>query len=380
MMFIYMLLYVFVAFAQEIEPLSKKLERFVQKKSVAGAIAMVSWKGEIIHHSAHGMRDVLEKKTLKKDSLMRIYSMTKPLTSVAVMILHEQNKIKLDDPISQYLPEFSRVQVYRSKDLKRAVTIRDLLRHTSGFTYGFFSKTPVDRLYMKNHPLYSASNREMTKKLASYPLLFQPGKKWHYSVSTDVLGDLVERVSGMSLADFFAQYITKPLEMNDTDFYVPGEKIDRFSSSYGRKNKIHESYNKSHYLVKDRIQSGGGGLVSTASDYMKFCMMMLGKGELAGVRVLSEQSVLEITRNQLPKGVFAYGVFGFGLGVQVQLYDWGNHGHVGEYGWDGAASTHFWISPSDELIVIVLSQRQPYSDQLKKAVKPIVYQHIKDRP
>ena len=379
-MFIGFLLYISVVFAQEIVPLSKKIERFVQKKSVAGTVAMVYWKGEVIHYSAHGMRDVLEKKKLKKDSLMRIYSMTKPLTSVAVMILREQKKLKLDDPISLYLPELSNLKIHRSKEPKRGVTIRDLLRHTSGFTYGFFSKTPVDKLYMKNHPLYSSNNREMTKKLSAYPLLFEPGEKWHYSVSTDVLGDLVERVSGMSLEEFFAQNITKPLGMNDTSFYVPKDKIDRFASSYGHKNKIHESYKESDFLLKDRIQSGGGGLVSTASDYMKFCMMLLGKGELDGVRILSEKNVLAMTKNKLPKGVFAYGVFGFGLGVQVQLYNWGNHGHIGEYGWDGAASTHFWISPADDLIVIVLSQKQPYSDQLKKAVKPIVYQYIKNHP
>ena len=376
-MCMYFFFFVFAAYAQEIAPLSKKLTQFVQKKSVAGSIAMVYWKGEVIHYSAHGMQDVREKKPLKKDSIMRIYSMTKPLTSVAVMMLYEQNKLQLDDPISMYLPELSQRTIYPSKKSKREVTIRDLLRHTSGFTYGFFSKTPVDRMYMKNHPLYSATNREMTKKLSSYPLLFQPGKKWHYSVSTDVLGDLVERVSGMSLAEFFAKNITGPLGMNDTSFYVPKEKIDRFASSYGRKNKLYESYAKSYFLTKDRIQSGGGGLVSTASDYMKFCMMLLGKGEVDGVRILQEKSVREMTKNQLPKGVFAYGVFGFGLGFQVQIHDWGNHGHIGEYGWDGAASTHFWISPNDDLIVIALSQEEPFNERLVKILKPVVYDILK---
>lgn len=379
-MFVYFLFCLCLTYAQEIAPLSKKLDRFVQKKSISGAIAMVYWKGEIIHDSVHGMRDVRGKKRLKKDSLMRIYSMTKPLTSVAVMMLHEQNKLNIDDPISKYLPELSDLRVHPSKEPNREISIRDLLRHTSGFTYGFFSKTPVDRMYMNNHPLYSANNIEMTRKLSSYPLLFQPGKKWHYSVSTDVLGDLVERVSGMSLGGFFAKHITGPLGMNDTSFHVSKENIDRFASSYGPKNKIHESYSESYFLIKDRIQSGGGGLVSTASDYMKFCMMMLGKGELDGVRILKEESVREMTKNQLPKGVFAYGVFGFGLGFQVQIHNWGNHGHIGEYGWDGAASTHFWISPNDDLIVILLSQRQPYSDQLKNSIKPIVYKHIKNQP
>ena len=366
---------------QEIFAVSQKIQRFIDKKSIAGTISMVYWKGNVIHYQAHGMRDIQEKLNMQKDSLMRIYSMTKPLTSIAVLILLEQGKLKLDDSIVHYLPEFRDLEVYKSKkreSLKREITIRDLLRHTSGFSYGFFSNTAVDKMYRKNHPLYSSDNREMTKKLSRHPLLFQPGTKWHYSISTDVLGALVERVSGMSLGTFFAKHITEPLQMNDTKFYVPKEEIERFSSSYKNKNKIYERYTKSYFLQRDRIQSGGGGLVSTASDYMRFCQMLLGKGEREGVRIISEKSIRKMTINQLPKGVLAYGYFGFGLGFQIQLHDWGNKGHIGEYGWDGAASTHFWISPKDDLIVIILSQRQPYSDQLKNAIKPLVYQYIKD--
>lgn len=367
--------------AQEIISVSKKIQKLINKKSIAGAISMVYWKGEVVHYRAQGMRDIQEKSALQKDSLMRIYSMTKPITSVSVMILQEQKKLNLDDSIVQYLPEFRNVEVYKRKGgipLQRDITIRDLLRHTSGFSYGFFSSTPVDAMYRKKHPLYSVSNREMTKKLSQYPLLFQPGERWHYSLSTDVLGALVERVSGMSLGEFFHKHIIEPLDMNDTSFYVPKEKLQRFSSSYKKKNKIHERYTKSYFLQKDRIESGGGGLVSTASDYMRFCQMLLGKGEWEGVRIISEESIREMTTNQLPKDVFAYGYFGFGLGFQIQLYDWGNKGHIGEYGWDGAASTHFWISPKDDLIVILLSQKQPYSNQLKEQIKPLIYQYMTD--
>jgi len=366
----------------EIPKLSKSIQKMIDKKAIAGAIVMVSWKGKIIHYHAEGMRDIKEKSSLQKDSVVRIYSMTKPVTSVAVMMLHERGLLQLDDPIEKYLPEFQDVGVHHKRrvlPLKRSITIRDLMRHTAGFSYGFFSNTAVDKMYMKNHPLYSRNNREMTKKLSAYPLLSQPGKKWHYSVATDVLGDLVERVSGMSLGEFFAQNITKPLSMNDTSFSVSSDRIDRFSSVYGPKQKPKEYYKKSHYLQSNRIQSGGGGLVSTAQDYMRFCEMLVHGGELDGVRLLTQKSVAEMTKNQLPEGVFTYGVFGFGLGFQVQLYDWGNKGHIGEYGWDGAASTHFWISPSDELIVVALSQRQPYSSQLKEKIKPIIYRHIKNR-
>ncbi len=314
--------------------------------------------------------------------LLRENPSNKPVTSVAVMMLHERGLLQLDDPIEKYIPEFQDVGVYHKKRVlrtKRSITIRDLMRHTGGLSYGFFSNTAVDKMYMKNHPLYSRNNREMTKKLSAYPLLSQPGKQWHYSVATDLLGDLVERVSGMSLGEFFAQNITKPLSMNDTSFSVSSDRVDRFSSVYGPKQKPKENYKKSHYLQSNRIQSGGGGLVSTAQDYMRFCEMLIHGGELDGVRLLTQKSVAEMTNNQLPEGVFTYGVFGFGLGFQVQLYDWGNKGHIGEYGWDGAASTHFWISPRDELIVIALSQRQPYSSQLKKKIKPIIYRHIKNR-
>ena len=210
----------------------------------------------------------------------------------------------------------------------------------------------------------------MVQKLGQYPLLYQPGTKWHYSVSTDVLGYLIERVSQESLGEFFQRNIFEPLHMKDTSFSVSEEQLLRFSSSYGPHQKLVESYLHSPYKNTNRIQSGGGGLVSTATDYMHFCQMLLNKGIFGGKRILQKQSIEEMTKNQLPERVFAYGVFGFGLGFRYS-YKIGDIMDMGEYGWNGAANTFGY--PKDELIVIALSQRQPYSEQLKKTLKPIVY-------
>ncbi|MEC7985163.1 MAG: serine hydrolase domain-containing protein, partial [Myxococcota bacterium] len=216
---------------KKIAAVSKAVKKLIQKKSIAGAVTMVSWKGEIIHLDAQGMRDIKDQAPLQTDTLFRIFSMTKPVTSVAVMILVERGDIRLDEPAETYLPELKGLKVHRKGKPKRKMTVRHLLTHTAGLTYGFFSNTPVDKMYNRNHPLYSASNTQMMEKLTQHPLLFQPGKKWHYSVSTDVLGALVERVSGESLGAFFEANIFRPLEMSDTSFYVSSDKIKRFSSS-----------------------------------------------------------------------------------------------------------------------------------------------------
>jgi CubicO group peptidase (beta-lactamase class C family) len=240
-------------------------------------------------------------------------------------------------------------------------------------TYGFFGLGPVERLYMRDHPLFSSSQEEMLEKLSTLPLVEQPGTKWRYSVSTDVLGALVERVSGQSLGEFFQEHIFLPLSMEDTGFVVPDEKLDRFASVYGLNLTLLDAARSSAYRQSDRLQSGGGGLVSTASDYHRFCQMLLDGGVFDGRRLLKEETVEEMMRNQLPEGVRAYRLFGFGLGLQVQMTDWGVLAHRDQVGWNGVASTHFWISPRDDLIFIALSQRQPYSTQLKDVLTPLVY-------
>lgn len=364
----------------KLEAVTDTVKKLIRKKHFVGTVVMISRNGETVYLDAQGMRDQKEKAKMKTDTIFRIYSMTKPVTSVAILMLVERGKINLDAPVEQYLPEFKKVKVYTDKGLvkqKRKMTVRDLLRHTAGLTYGFFSKTPVDDMYNKNHPLYSKTTAEFVQKASSMPLLYQPGTIWHYSIATDVLGALVERVTGQTLGVFMQENIFTPLQMNDTGFYVPKDKHNRFASSYRYGGSLVESYKTSHFLDPNRMPSGGGGLVSTASDYMKFCQMLLNKGKYQSVRLLQEETVAQMRTDQLPDGVKAYGYFGFGLGVMVQLYDWGNKGRPEAYSWSGAASTNFWISPKDHLIVIALAQRQPFSNELKKAIQPLIYQAIK---
>lgn len=366
----------------KLKKINAAVQKLVDDKKIAGAITMVARKGKIVHFEACGMRDVNSKQPVKKDTIMRFYSMTKPITTVAAMILFDQGKFKLDDPVEKYLPELKGLKVYgpgKPTETARKVTVRDLMRHTSGLTYGIFGNTPVDRMYRQANILGSRTLKEMVVKLGKIPLSCQPGSKWHYSVSTDVLGALVERVSKKRLDVFFSTRIFKPLGMKDTGFYVPKVNVKRFSSCYSPGLKIKDRFNASRYLSPPRgMLSGGGGLVSTARDYMRFCQMLLGKGQLHGRRILKAKTVETMTQNHLPKNVHVWNIngIGFGLGFRVQTKNWGPKGRIGEYGWDGAASTHFWISPKDDLAVIALSQLMPFSMRLQQVVKPLVYEAI----
>lgn len=359
------------------------VQALIDNEKMAGASIIVARKGKIVLSETFGMMDQKANKPMQPDTIFRIYSMSKPITSVAAMMLYEQGKLKLDDPISKYIPEFNGLKVYsesgKHDGQERQMSVRDLLRHTSGLTYGFFGNTAVDKMYIANGVLNRKSSLQaMINKLSGIPLLYQPGTKWHYSVSTDVLGYLVQKVSGQPLDEFFRQNIFKPLDMKDTDFYVPNEKVNRFAACYGpRQNgglKIVDEPTQSRYLTQANLFSGGGGLVSTARDYMRFSQMLLNKGQLDGRRILRSETVEMMTSNQLPVSVKRGEGEGFGLGFSVRLRD--GRFPQGEYGWGGAASTHFWISPKDELIVIALSQYMPFSSQLQNAVQSIIYDSI----
>ncbi|MDH4240906.1 MAG: beta-lactamase family protein [Phycisphaerae bacterium] len=359
------------------------VQAFIDNKKIAGASVIVARKGKIALFETFGMMDKEAKKPMKQDTIFRFYSMTKPVTSVAVMMLYEEGKLKLDDPVSKYIPEFKGLKVYtesgKHAEQEREMSIRDLLRHSSGLTYGFFGNTPVDKMYMSRSVFaWDSSLQNMIDKLSEIPLLYQPGTKWHYGVSTDVLGYLVQKISGQPLDKFFKERIFKPLKMKNTAFHVTAKKIDRFAVCYGPNLtgglRIVEDPNKSRYLKKPSILSGGGGLVSTARDYLRFCQMLLNKGRLDGKQLLRPETVEMMTTNQLPDSVKRGEDGGFGLGFSVRLKD--GEFPKGEYGWGGAASTHFWISPKDELIVIALSQYMPYSARLENTVKPIVYDSI----
>jgi len=360
--------------------------KMVDDEKVAGIVTMVARQGKICHFEAYGQRDIEAGEPMERDTIVRIYSMSKPITSVAVMILCEQGEIMLDEPVETYIPELKGLKVYGESgpvEPGRKVNVRDLLRHTSGLTYGIFGDTPVDKMYGAKGILADEDLDEMVRDLGQIPLLYQPGTKWHYSVSTDVLGCLVERVSGQTLDVFFAENIFKPLDMRDTGFYVPPDKHARFSKCYGPDPegglKPSEEITGYAFLRRPTLLSGGGGLVSTARDYMRFCTMLLNKGKLDDVRILEPETVEMMTRDQLPTGVSAGEGVGFGLGFSVQRQPDPNHQvRVGEYGWAGAASTFFGISPDDQSIAILLTQYMPYTNAVPMTLKPMIYAAFDD--
>jgi len=364
--------------AEKLGGVKTAVQGLIDDKKIAGATVVVARKGKIAFFETFGMMDIKAEKPMAKDAILRFYSMSKPITSVALMMLYEEGKIKLDDPVSKYAPQFKGLKVYAESgnvDAKRPMTVRDLLRHTSGLTYGFFGNTAVDKMYREKATLGGDGDLEdMVNKLGEIPLLYQPGTKWHYSVSTDVVGYLVEKVSGQPLGEFFEERIFKPLGMKDTAFHVPAEKVDRFGACYSLGLIVTDNPAKSNYLKKPAMRSGGGGLLSTAPDYLRFCQMLLNKGQLDGKRLLRSETVEMMTRNQLPEGVSRADTGGFGLGFSVRTVE--GRFPKGEYGWGGMASTHFWISPKHDLIVVALSQRIPFSGQLENAVKPIIYDSI----
>ena len=308
------------------------MQQQVDDRKVAGAIAIVARRGKVVLFEAVGAQDIAANKPMATDTLVRIYSMSKPITSAAIMVLVESGQISLDDPVAKHLPELANVQVFvrndddkpRAEPPRRAMTVRDLLRHTAGLTYGFFGDTDVDRQYLAVNVLdRNGSLSDMSRKLGELPLLHHPGARFNYSVATDVLGALIEAVSDESLDEFFADRIFGPLDMRDTAFWVPDEKLERFASTYidGEDGlRVVDAASDSRFRRKPQLLSGGGGLVSTARDYMRFCQMLLNRGTLDGARVLREKTVADMIQNQLPAEAYPISLdgqrpgVGFGLG------------------------------------------------------------------
>lgn len=371
------------------------LQEFVDKGRVAGAVAIAAKEGKTVLFEAVGHGDLETKQPMAKDSIVRIFSMTKPVTSTAIMILVEQGKLGLDDPAEQHLPELKGLRVVASPDTPetlvdqtRRMTIRDLLRHTSGLTYGLFGNSALDARYRQSGLLAPSTDaNQMLEKLSGLPLMHQPGTRFEYSVSTDVLGHIVERVAGVDLDQFFRTHIFEPLAMRDTGFHVPREKAHRFIHCYSPSDSgliVSDAASKSAFLSPPRRYSGGGGLVSTAEDYLRFAQMIVNRGELDGIRILEPSSVNQMITNQLSKAAYPIqlggsrnGVgFGLGFSVVVERTDYTSESRLGEFGWGGIASTHFWGSPEDQLVVVVLSQLTPFSSQLRDAVRPLIYDSI----
>jgi CubicO group peptidase (beta-lactamase class C family) len=382
--------------------------RYIGPKKIAGTLTLVARHGKVAYLSPQGLMDIERNKVMTEDTIFRIYSMTKPVTSVALMMLYEQGYFQLNDPVDKFIPEWKNLGVYAAGNYpqfltshpERPMTIRDLMTHTSGLTYPSMERTNVDAAYRKlaiGVLEASGTLREMIEKLATLPLEFSPGTKWNYSVSTDVLGYLVEVMSGMPFNEYLKTRIFDPLKMVDTDFYVPPEKIGRFAANYYRQpdKTLHllDDPGNSAYSKPTTFFSGGGGLVSTAIDYYRFCQMLLNGGELDGTRILGRKTIELMTMNHLPGGKdlsqLSVSTFtqiaiegnGFGLGFSVHLGSDKSQviGSVGEYAWGGAASTAFWIDPREDLIVIFLTQFMPNATfNFRNQLKAIIYPAIVD--
>ena len=377
--------------------LPRYFEAQIEAGLLPGALAMI-WRrnGSIV--TARGSMDLARSAPIRVDTIFRLYSMTKPITAVALLMLMEEGKIALDDPVAKFIPEFAGLKLQNGQAPQRAMTVLDLLRHTSGLTYGFHNRTPVDAAYRAQR--IGEFDTEgglaaMAGQLAKLPLEYSPGEAWIYSIATDVAGYLVEIVSGRPFADFVREQILVPLKMTDTDFTVPAEKRDRLSACYrlnDGKLELSDDPANSLWSSPPKLQSGGGGLVGTPRDYLRFCWMLLNKGELEGARLLSPKTVALMTANHLPGGKditdlsppghafteTGYHGVGFGLGVAVTTdpAKTGIPGTKGEFTWGGMASTSFFVDPVERLAVVFMTQAildTPRRVRLRRDLRSLIY-------
>lgn len=364
----------------------------VETGRVPGAVLLVARDGKIVTYDAIGFQDRASRTPMKKDSIFRIASLTKPVTTVAAMILAEENKLDTGAPVAKYLPEFKDVKVgIEGAALKRPMTVHDLMRHTSGLTYGIFGNSPVDQMYRKANIFGAGSLSGMVKEIAALPLLHQPGEVWEYSVSTDVLGRVVEVASGMDFDRFVEERITGPLRMKDTGFWVKPMALARVAMADGPPNSADAGQ-------KPAIFSGGGGLFSTAGDYARFAQMLLNGGELDGVRLLAPKTVALMTSDQLPAATarhtpvaLSLGTIGpvpemgtsFGLGFAVRV-DAGRNsmpGSVGDFSWVGITGTYFWVDPKEKLVAVLMVQSpRGLNGEIWRQTRTMVYQALTPTP
>ncbi len=367
-------------FAKGLAGVDRVAAELIEARQASGLIVYVARYGKPVYFKAFGHRDIERKLPMERDTIVRIYSMSKPITAVAAMIAVEQGKLKVNDPVAQYVPEFAELAPLSGK-APRAMLVKDLLRHTSGFTYGF-GLGKVDQMYRRAQLLDSKiSLTAMAERLAKIPLLFPPGQRWHYGVSSDVLGLVVERATKVPFAAFLRKHLFDPLGMTDTGFFVRKKEHARFASNYGRGMRLVDAATTSRFLKETPLHSGGGGLVSTTSDYAKFARMLLQGGRLGKVRVISPRTVNEITRNQLDNslvpirmGLITMEGLGFGYGMSVRLQAAGHEPPVtvGEYGWAGMASTTFTTMPKAGLTIITMTQRVPIDITIRNRVRAVV--------
>jgi CubicO group peptidase (beta-lactamase class C family) len=387
-----------------LQRLDQAMRGAIDAKELAGAVTAVARHGKLVNFNAQGHQDIASGTPMRRDTIFRIYSMTKPITGVAMMMLYEEGKWSPSDRLATLIPEFASLKVFGGldKDGKLVLeepahppTVGELMTHTAGFTYGVFGDSPVDRLYQKDSPLRSGSLQEFIDKLARLPLAYQPGEAWVYSVAVDVQGHLVEKLSGKSLADFVRERIFDPLGMTDTAFAVPESKLGRLATTYTADPKTGELQPRPHDPNVSRVPgmaSGGGGLYSTAGDYLRFAQMLLNGGALDGVRILAPSSVALMTSNKLPErlmtGKFGIGLQtmrpGFGFGYDVAVFEdplkAGTTAGRGSYLWDGAAGTWFLIDPSNDVVFVGMIQRMlaPGMRDYEHLSRALTYQALVD--
>lgn len=374
-------------------------ETYVKDGRYVGTLTLVARKGEIAYLDSLGYMDRENERPMQEDAIFRIYSMTKSVTSIAIMQLLEKSKFRLDDPVHWYIPQFKNMGVFQAgvfpnfvtSKPKRPMTIKDLLTHMSGLTYNFMYRTNVDAAHRSSDLMRAENLEDFVDTLSKIPLEFSPGDKWNYSVSTDVLGYLVEKLSGQKLDEYFQEHIFEPLGMIDTGFSCPEEKKSRLASLYE-----HNPSGKPNLMevpsLDVKMLSGGGGLFSTLSDYYNFASMLLNKGELNGTRVIGRKTLEYMTMNHLPDGkdltemsesAFSetpYAGVGFGLGFSVMTDPAKSQtlSDVGEFGWGGMASTVFFINPKEDMLVIFLTQLVPSSTyQVRRELRSLVYSALR---
>jgi CubicO group peptidase (beta-lactamase class C family) len=389
------------------------LDSYIDSGEIAGITTLVARRGQVVHRSNHGMRDREAGVPMTEDTIFRIYSMTKPVVSTALMLLHEEGKFGLEQPVATYLPAFAAVKVLQPDgslvDPVRPPTIGDLLAHTSGLTYDFLVDSPAAEQY-RQHRIMNDPTRtleELTDAIAALPLAFQPGERWHYSVGIDVAGRLVEVLSEMSLGDFLRTRMFEPLDMTDTAFGVADGADDRLAAMYGLPDLMGDGYHAGQLLeaamsgfnerldvsatyptkTPDVFQRGGVGLFSTVDDYFRFAQMLANGGELDGERIIGRKTLELMHSNRIPPELLPYeimgipvGGMGFGLGSRVMLDVAASDGpgSVGEFGWAGAAKTYFWVDPVEEVVGVFMSQYMTGMQLPDRTLRAVVYQAIID--
>jgi CubicO group peptidase (beta-lactamase class C family) len=392
--------------SRRIERVETWMRQWVSTGRLAGIEVMINRRGHTAFHRCHGKRDLARNADATPETIYRIYSMTKPLTAVAIMMLYEEGQFQLDDPIARYLPGFTDQRVFTgggygamlTEPATRDITFRDLLTHTSGLTYGFMQATPVDAIYRAQKLDLPGSVEplgDIIARLAKVPLIAQPGSEWNYSISSDVLGHLIAVIAGQPFDQFLRERVIRPLDMVDTDFFIPSDKVNRFAANYEKgpdgRLRLLDDPETSRFLQPSRAPSGGGGLLGTAADYMQFCQMLLNQGVLGSTRLLGRKTVELMTRNHLNGDMAAMGQprfaesnyhgIGFGLGFSVMLDPATAQivGSPGEYAWGGMASTAFWIDPEEEMAVVMMTQLTPSSTYpVRRELRVLAYQSIVD--